>query len=66
MMAAGFGQVGVAEREEAVQGFSIELGRESRQLLSLRIRQETDRHPVDPTTEAIGLLGRRSRWFLVR
>ena len=53
MVAASFGQVGVAEREEAVQGFSIELGRESRQLLSLGIRQEPDRHPVDPTTEVV-------------
>ncbi len=53
MMTASLGEVGLAEREEAVQGFSIELGRDPDSCSRLRIRQEPDRHLVDPTTEVV-------------
>jgi hypothetical protein len=53
---AGLCQVGAAAHEETPQGLVVDLRREPRQLLTLRIRQEPDRRSANPATTTVGPL----------
>jgi hypothetical protein len=52
------GHVGVAQREEAVQGFGIEPGRKPRQALPLGTREDPQRHPSETTTTTAAMFAR--------